>query len=84
MSEFFAMGRLRLYVWGSFGATALVVAAELLSLRARRAGRSTRRGWRPPTICPRPRRGSCGKPATAASSGSAPASPCWAAPPRWC
>jgi len=36
MSEFFAMGGYAFYVWGSFGATALVIAAELLSLRARR------------------------------------------------
>jgi heme exporter protein D len=36
MSEFFAMGGYAFYVWGSFGATALVVIAELLSLRARR------------------------------------------------
>ena len=36
MSEFFAMGGYAFYVWGSFGATALVVAAELVSLRARR------------------------------------------------
>ena len=36
MSEFFAMGGYALYVWGSFGGTALVVVAELLSVRARR------------------------------------------------
>jgi len=36
MSEFFAMGGYGFYVWGSFGATALVVAVEMLSLRARR------------------------------------------------
>ena len=36
MSEFFAMGGYAFYVWGSFGATALVVIAELLSVRARR------------------------------------------------
>jgi heme exporter protein D len=36
MSEFFAMGGYGLYVWGSFGGTALVVVAELLSVRARR------------------------------------------------
>ena len=36
MSEFFAMGGYAFYVWGSFGATALVVIAEMLSLRARR------------------------------------------------
>ena len=36
MSEFFAMGGYGFYVWGSFGATALVVVVEMLSLRARR------------------------------------------------
>jgi heme exporter protein D len=36
MSEFFAMGGYGLYVWGSFGGTALVIVAELLSVRARR------------------------------------------------
>jgi heme exporter protein D len=36
MSEFFAMGGYALYVWGSFGGAALVVVAELLSVRARR------------------------------------------------
>jgi heme exporter protein D len=36
MSEFFAMGGYGLYVWGSFGGTALVVVAELLAVRARR------------------------------------------------
>ena len=36
MSEFFAMGGYGLYVWGSFGGTALVIVAELLSARARR------------------------------------------------
>jgi heme exporter protein D len=36
MSEFFAMGGYALYVWGSFGGTALVIVAELLSVRARR------------------------------------------------
>ena len=36
MSEFFAMGGYGLYVWGSFGGTALVIVAELVSVRARR------------------------------------------------
>jgi len=36
MNEFFAMGGYAFYVWGSFGATAFVVAVEMLSLRARR------------------------------------------------
>lgn len=34
--EFFAMGGYGFYVWGSFGVTALVVAAELWLLRAKR------------------------------------------------
>ncbi len=36
MNEFFAMGGYAFYVWGSFGATALVVAVEVLSVRSRR------------------------------------------------
>ena len=36
VSEFLAMGGYGLYVWGSFGATALVLIAELWSLAARR------------------------------------------------
>ena len=36
-SEFFAMGGYAFYVWGSFLATVVCVAAELLILRARRA-----------------------------------------------
>ena len=35
-SDFAAMGGYGLYVWGSFGAGALVVVAELAALRARR------------------------------------------------
>ena len=35
-SEFIAMGGYGLYVWGSFGVAALVMAGELLALRARR------------------------------------------------
>jgi heme exporter protein D len=36
VSEFFAMGGYGLYVWGSFGLTAVVVVGEVLLLRARR------------------------------------------------
>ena len=36
MTEFFAMGGYGFYVWGSFGATALVIAVEVLAVRARR------------------------------------------------
>jgi heme exporter protein D len=36
VSEFFAMGGYALYVWGSFGATALVMLIELLLIRSRR------------------------------------------------
>ena len=35
-SDFLAMGGYGLYVWGSFGVTALVLMAELWSLAARR------------------------------------------------
>ena len=35
-SEFFAMGGYALYVWGSFGATALVMLVESLLIRSRR------------------------------------------------
>jgi heme exporter protein D len=35
-SEFFAMGGYALYVWGSFGVTALLLAGEIVLLRARR------------------------------------------------
>lgn len=34
--DFLAMGGYGLYVWGSFGVTAVVMAGELLSLRQRR------------------------------------------------
>ena len=34
--DFWAMGGYGLYVWGSFGVTALVLAGELFSLRLRR------------------------------------------------
>ncbi|OYT99655.1 MAG: heme exporter protein CcmD [Burkholderiales bacterium PBB1] len=35
-SDFVAMGGYGLYVWGSFGVTALVLAAEVWSVAARR------------------------------------------------
>ena len=35
VDEFFAMGGYGLYVWGSYGVTALVLAAELLYLLRR-------------------------------------------------
>jgi heme exporter protein D len=35
MSEFLAMGGYAFYVWGSFGATAIAIALEILALRAR-------------------------------------------------
>ena len=35
-AEFFAMGGYALYVWGSFGAAAVMMGAELLLVRARR------------------------------------------------
>jgi heme exporter protein D len=36
LNEFLAMGGYALYVWGSYGMTALLVAIELVALRARR------------------------------------------------
>ena len=36
VSEFLAMGGYGLYVWGSFGVTALAIAGEVLTLRTRR------------------------------------------------
>ena len=36
VAEFFNMGGYALYVWGSFGATALLMIAEPLLVRARR------------------------------------------------
>ncbi len=36
MSEFFAMGGYAFYVWGSYGALALVLVVEVLSVRSRR------------------------------------------------
>ncbi len=35
-SDFIAMGGYGLYVWGSFGVTALAIAAEIWSVAARR------------------------------------------------
>jgi len=37
VGEFFAMGGYGLYVWGSYGVTALAILVEVLALRARRA-----------------------------------------------
>ncbi|MEN8174199.1 MAG: heme exporter protein CcmD [Pseudomonadota bacterium] len=37
VSEFFEMGGYALYVWGSFGVTAVLMVAEPLLLRKRRA-----------------------------------------------
>lgn len=36
LEDFLAMGGYGLYVWGSFGVTALVIAVELFALRLRR------------------------------------------------
>jgi len=36
VSEFFAMGGYALYVWGSFGVTAAVMAIETLQIRRQR------------------------------------------------
>jgi len=36
VSEFFAMGGYALYVWGSFGVTALVMVVESLLIRIKR------------------------------------------------
>jgi heme exporter protein D len=36
VSEFLAMGGYALYVWGSFGVTALVVVIEMALIRSRR------------------------------------------------
>jgi heme exporter protein D len=38
IAEFFNMGGYALYVWGSFGATALLMVLEPVFLRKRRAG----------------------------------------------
>jgi len=42
MGDFLAMGGYGLYVWGSFGMTALAIAFEVVQVRARR--RHLRRG----------------------------------------
>ena len=39
VSEFFAMGGYAVYVWGSFGATAVAMAVEMLQIRHRRVER---------------------------------------------
>ena len=36
LNDFLAMGGYALYVWGSYGMTALLVVIELMALRARR------------------------------------------------
>jgi heme exporter protein D len=36
MTEFLAMGGYAFYVWGAYGVAALVIVAEILSVRARR------------------------------------------------
>ena len=36
MTEFLAMGGYGFYVWGSYGATALVIAFEVMAVRRRR------------------------------------------------
>jgi heme exporter protein D len=36
LNEFLAMGGYALYVWGSYGMTALLVVIELMALRVRR------------------------------------------------
>jgi heme exporter protein D len=44
MMEFFAMGGYGLYVWGAYGVTALAIALEVVSVRARwRAARKQAR-----------------------------------------
>ena len=35
MTEFLAMGGYAFYVWGAYGVTALVIVAEILTVRAR-------------------------------------------------
>lgn len=42
VSEFFHMGGYALYVWGSFGATALLMIAEPILLRKRRVATEKR------------------------------------------
>ena len=45
-SEFFAMGGYAFYVWGAYGATALLLAIEIVAVgaRLRSAGRAPRLG----------------------------------------
>jgi heme exporter protein D len=35
LSEYFAMGGYGFYVWGAFGVTALLIAVEIIAVRAR-------------------------------------------------
>jgi heme exporter protein D len=45
LSEFFAMGGNGFYVWGAFGVTALLIAAEIVAVRARlKSARQAARG----------------------------------------
>jgi heme exporter protein D len=45
LSEFFAMGGYGFYVWGAFGVAALLIAAEIVAVRARlKAARQAARG----------------------------------------
>jgi len=46
MSEFFAMGGYGLYVWGSYGVTAIALVAEIILLRHRRRTLLRRAGRR--------------------------------------
>ena len=36
MSEFLAMGGYAFYVWGAYGITAVIIAVEVIAVRARR------------------------------------------------
>jgi heme exporter protein D len=44
MNDFLAMGGHGFFVWGSYGVTAVVLALELFSLRARRRTAMTQAG----------------------------------------
>lgn len=46
LSEFFAMGGYGLYVWGSYGVTAIVIGLEIAMLVSRH--RAAKRGGRNP------------------------------------
>ena len=48
-SEFWAMGGYGLYVWGSFAVSAILVAAELAAIAARRAALRERADSEPVT-----------------------------------